>query len=234
MKPYSIHLAIAFSISICVATANAHSNSEDAHASASHATKGHAPGYHRKFNDAKHWVKVFDDPERDKWQLPDKVIEVLKVQPNDVVADIGAGTGYFTFRIAKAQPQARVFAADIEKDMLAFVAEESKRQRCTNVIPFEIKTTKPVLPEKPNVVLIVDTFHHIDDRVQYFKDLKASLASDCRLVIIDFTDKSPVGPPKDHRIEKKEVIAELNEAGFTLSSEQNILPYQYYLEFRAK
>lgn len=218
--------------------AHAHGDEKDAHATdshaaPSHATKGHAPGYHRKFNDAKHWVKVFDDPERDKWQLPAKVIEALKVKPKDVVADIGAGTGYFTFRIAKAQPQSKVYAADVEKDMLTFVAEEAKRQSCTNVIPFEIKTTKPELPEKTNVVLIVDTFHHIDDRVQYFKDLKSSLSPDCRLVIIDFTDKSPVGPPKDHRIDKKEVIAELKESGFALSEEQNILPYQYYLEFRA-
>lgn len=234
MKQSSIYLAMAISISICVANAYAHSDSKDAHESASHATKGHSSGYHRKFNDAKHWVKVFDDPERDKWQLPAKVIEVLKVKPNDVVADIGAGTGYFTFRIAKAQPQAKIFAADIEKDMLAFIADESKRQGCKNVVPLEIKTAKPELPEKPNLVLIVDTFHHIDDRIQYFKDLKRSLSPDCRLVIIDFTDKSPVGPPKDHRINKKEVIAEFKESGFALSDEQSILPYQYYLEFRAK
>ncbi len=214
-------------------TAHARDKSDDAHASASPATKGHAPGYHRKFNDAKHWVKVFDDPERDKWQLPAKVIETLNVKAKDVVADIGAGTGYFSFRIAKAQPLSRIYAADVEQDMLTFLAEEAKRQNCTNVIPFEIKTAKPALPEKPNLVLIVDTFHHIDDRVQYFKDLKSSLAADCRLVIIDFTDKSPVGPPKDHRIDKGEVIAELKESGFALSEEQNILPYQYYLEFRA-
>ncbi len=234
MKQDSIYLVIAFSISICATSVYAHGNSDDAHASKSPATKGHAPGFHRKFNDAKHWVKVFDDPERDKWQLPAKVIEALKIEPNDVVADIGAGTGYFTFRIAKAQPRAKVFAADIEKDMLAFIADESKRQGCTNVVPIEIKTTKPELPEKPNLVLIVDTFHHIDDRVQYFKDLRESLAPDCRIIIIDFTEKSPVGPPKDHRIDKQEVIAELNESGFTLSEEQNILPYQYFLEFRAK
>ena len=111
---------------------------------------------------------MFDDPERDKWQLPDKVVEALDVQPKDVVADIGAGTGYFSFRIAKAQPQSKVYAADVEKDMLTFLAEESKRQNCKNVVPFEIKTEKPELPEKANLVLIVDTFHHIDDRLEEF------------------------------------------------------------------
>lgn len=226
MKTNLIVSSIAISIFSCVISAHAHG-------SLSHAAKGHAPGYHRKFNDAKHWVKVFDDPERDKWQLPAKVIESLNVKPNDIVADIGAGTGYFSFRIAKAQPLSRVYAADVEQDMLTFLAEEAKKQNCANIIPLKIKTAKPELPEKPNVVLIVDTFHHIDDRVQYFKDLKSSLAADCRLVIIDFTDKSPVGPPKDHRIDKSEVIAELKESGFALSEEQSILPYQYYLEFRA-
>lgn len=196
-----------------------------------HSSKGHAQGYHRKFNDAKHWTKVFDDPERDKWQLPEKVVEALNIRPKDVVADIGAGTGYFAFRIAKAQPAAKVYAADVEKDMLEFLAAESKRQNSKNVIPFEIKTTKPELPEKISVVLVVDTFHHIDSRVQYFKDLKSSLAKNCRIVIIDFTDKSPVGPPQDHRIDKKEVIAELEEAGFRLSKEHDFLPNQYFLEF---
>lgn len=234
MKTNLIISGIAISIFSCVMSAHAHDKSDQAHGSASHAAKGHAPGYHRKFNDAKHWVKVFDDPERDKWQLPAKVVESLKVKANDVVADIGAGTGYFSFRIAKAQPLSRVYAADVEQDMLTFLAEEAKKQNCANVVPFKIKTAKPELPEKPNLVLIVDTFHHIDDRVQYFKDLKSSLAPDCRLVIIDFTDKSPVGPPKDHRIDKGEVIAELKESGFALSAEQNILPYQYYLEFRTQ
>ncbi|HNB22494.1 MAG TPA: class I SAM-dependent methyltransferase [Candidatus Melainabacteria bacterium] len=197
-----------------------------------HSQKGNAPGYHRKFNDAKHWVKVFDDPERDKWQLPSQVVETLGVKPNDVIADIGAGTGYFSFRIARAMPQSKVYAADVEKDMLTFLADEAKRQQCTNVLPYEIKTAKPELPEDVNLALIVDTFHHIDNRVEYFKDLQSSLKPDGRIVIIDFTDESPVGPPKDHRIDKKEVIAELKEAGYKLSSDKKFLPYQYFLEFR--
>jgi len=195
------------------------------------AKRGHSAGYHRKFDNAKHWVKVFDDPERDRWQLPNRVIDSLEIKPDDVVADIGAGTGYFSFRIAKAEPKAKVYAADVERDMLDFLAAESKRQNCSNVIPFEIKTSNPELPEKASLVLIVDTFHHIDNRTQYFKDLKRSLASDCRVVIIDFTDKSPVGPPKEHRIERTEVIAELEDAGFTLKREQHFLPNQYFLEF---
>lgn len=197
-----------------------------------HHNKGHEAGYHREFKDAKRWVKVFDDPARDKWQMPSQVVEALHVQPRDIVADIGAGTGYFSFRIAKAQPESKIYAADVEKDMLTFLAEEAKRQHTKNVIPFEIKTSKPELPEKVNLVLIVDTFHHIDDRVQYFKDLQSSLKPDGRLVIIDFTEKSPVGPPKDHRIDKSEVISELKESGYSLSKDKEFLPYQYYLEFR--
>jgi SAM-dependent methyltransferase len=230
-----IALAIFFSAAgqlQCNATAHEHEQHDTTDsASKTHSTKGHAEGYHRKFSDAKHWVKVFDDPERDKWQLPDRVVEALNIGPKDVVADIGAGTGYFSFRIAKAQPSAKVYAADVEKDMLDFLAKESNRQNCKNVIPFEIKTTKPELPEKISIVLVVDTFHHIDSRVQYFKDLRSSLSANCRIAIIDFTDKSPVGPPKDHRIDRKEVIAELEDAGFHLSKEHSFLPNQYFLEF---
>ena len=224
MKTQHTFLAVTLSVFCCSTAICAH---EETAAS----KKGHAQGYHRKFDNAKHWVKVFDDPARDKWQLPDQVVAALDVKPKDVVADIGAGTGYFSFRIAKAQPQAKVYAADVEKDMLTFLAEESKRQGCSNVVPYEIKTEKPELPEKANLVLIVDTFHHIDDRVQYFKDLKTSLAQNNRIVIIDFTEKSPVGPPQDHRISKDEVIAELKESGYALTGEKTMLPYQYYLEF---
>jgi ubiquinone/menaquinone biosynthesis C-methylase UbiE len=222
-------LVLSTFLATAATAAQAHQHGDGSNTSSK---KGHAQGYHRKFNDAKHWVKVFDDPARDKWQLPSKVVEALQVKPKEVVADIGAGTGYFSFRIAKAQPESKIYAADVEKDMLTFLAEESKRQNCTNVIPFEISTTKPELPEKADLALIVDTFHHIDDRVRYFKDLQSSLTPDCRLVIIDFTEKSPVGPPQDHRIEKEEVIAELKESGFTLSNEKEFLPYQYFLEFR--
>ncbi len=233
MKPFKIFCATAISIFRCL-TATSAQAAEDAHAAhAAHGAKGHAHGYHRNFSDAQRWVKVFDDPKRDEWQMPAKVIEALNIKPNEVVADIGAGTGYFAFRIAKAQPQSKVYAADVEPDMLTFLKEEAKKQNCDNVIPFEIKTTKPELPEKPNVVLIVDTFHHIDNRVQYFKDLKTSLAPDCRLVIIDYTSESPIGPPKDHRISRNEVVAELKESGFQLNEEQTFLPNQYFLEFRA-
>jgi cyclopropane fatty-acyl-phospholipid synthase-like methyltransferase len=214
------------------ATKNTAEQSKIDKAGHAHYNKGHSPGYHREFKDAKRWVKVFDDPARDKWQMPSQVVEALHVQPKDIVADIGAGTGYFAFRIAKAQPKSKIYAADVEKDMLTFLAEEAKRQDTKNVVPFEIKTSKPELPEKVNLVLIVDTFHHIDDRVQYFKDLQSSLTPDGRLVIVDFTEKSPVGPPKDHRIDKSEVISELKESGYSLSNDKEFLPYQYYLEFR--
>ena len=230
---------ISLTVALCIsgqlqriATAHGHKHHDTTDsASKTHSTKGHAEGYHRKFSDAKHWVKVFDDPARDKWQLPHKVVEALGVGPKDVIADIGAGTGYFSFRIAKAQPSAKVYAADVEKDMLDFLVKEAKKQNCKNVIPFEIKTTKPELPEKASIVLVVDTFHHIDNRVQYFKDLRSSLQQNCRVAIIDFTDKSQVGPPKEHRISRKEVIAELEEAGFHLSKEHSFLPNQYFLEF---
>lgn len=247
---FVLALTISASLGLAVRETHAQDNVHAAAESAEHATthtseqskihtaghahhnKGHEAGYHREFKDAKHWVKVFDDPARDKWQMPSQVVEALHVQPKDIVADIGAGTGYFSFRIAKAQPKSKIYAADVEKDMLTFLAEEAKRQHTKNVVPYEIKTSKPELPEKVNLVLIVDTFHHIDDRVQYFKDLQSSLTPDARLVIVDFTEKSPVGPPKDHRIDKYEVISELKESGYSLSNDKEFLPYQYYLEFR--
>lgn len=222
MQPLVTSICVAISCFLIQASVQAQTN------------HGHAPGYHKKFSDAKHWVKVFDDQARDKWQLPNEVMEAMSIQPADVIADIGAGTGYFSFRIAKRHPHSKIYAADVEDDMLDFLKSEAKKQNCKNVVPFKIKTANPRFPENVNIVLVVNTFHHIDNRVQYFKDLKTSLAERARIVIIDFTTQSPVGPPKDHRIDRAEVIAELKESGFALKKENNFLPNQYFLEFETR
>lgn len=197
-------------------------------------TKGHSHGMSKDFKNAEEWVKVFNDPERDVWQKPELVVDTLNVQPNDVVADIGAGTGYFTFRIAKKQTAAKIYAADVQPDMIEFLKKESTTQECANVVPILIPNEKVIFPEPVNLVLVVDTFHHIDDRINYFRSLKTTLATDSRVVIIDFTESSPVGPPVEYRISKKEVVAELNASGYKLKEDKDLLPNQYFLIFSQK
>src|SRR5258705_12360638 len=86
-----------------------------------------------KFSGAEHWAKVFDDPERDKWQKPHEVITALKLAPDQSVADIGAGTGYFAVRFAHMLPQGRVYGVDVEPDMVKYLGERAKKENLANL-----------------------------------------------------------------------------------------------------
>jgi ubiquinone/menaquinone biosynthesis C-methylase UbiE len=197
-------------------------------AGASH--MGH-DGYHRRFDDAEHWAKIFNDPARDEWQKPDKVIGAFKLHDDDKVADIGAGTGYFSIPFAKAVSKGKVYAVDTESTLLAYTEKLAKKDGLTNVVAVKCDANDAKLPEKVNLAIVVDTYHHIDDRPNYFKKLKQSLAPGGRLAIIDFTAQSKMGPPPQHRIPAKDVELELKEAGFKLAKKFDFLPNQYFLVF---
>src|SRR5208337_1489272 len=97
---------------------------------------GHGDGgFHRRFDDAEKWAKEFDNPERDAWQKPEEIVGALHLEPAMKVADLGAGTGYFSVRIAKHVPEGKVFAADVEPDMVRYLGERAQREHLTNIIP---------------------------------------------------------------------------------------------------
>jgi ubiquinone/menaquinone biosynthesis C-methylase UbiE len=187
-----------------------------------------------RFDDIAVWVKVFEDPERDKWQKPDEVVTKMNLAHGDVVADIGAGTGYFTRRFAVAVgPEGRVLGLDIEQSMIEYMNEDAKKLNLKNYSARIVKTDDPELATRSvDVVFLCNTYHHIDDRVYYFQKVAGSLKSGGRLVIVDFYKKKlPYGPPPDHKLAKEVVVEELQRAGYSLKDERDFLPYQYYLEF---
>ena len=191
-----------------------------------------APHTHEHaFDDADKWAEVFDDPKRDGWQKPHEVIQALALKPDAVVADIGAGTGYFSVRLAHMLPKSKVYAVDVEPDMVRHLAARAKREQLPNVIALQAAPDDAKLPEKVDLVLLVDTYHHIDDRVGYFSRLKGSLAPQGRIAIIDFTLDSEIGPPPRARIEPEQVKRELARAGLKLADEHLFLPNQYFLVF---
>ena len=184
------------------------------------------------FRGAEKWSQVFDDPARDEWQKPDDVIRALKLAPEALVADIGAGTGYFAVRLARAVPKGRVYGVDAEPDMVRYLNRRAQREGLANLTAVAAKPADPGLPAPVDLVILVDTYHHVPDRERYFRDLKKVLKPGGRLAIVDFTLDSPVGPPKRARIPADRVKQELARAGYALAEEHAFLPNQYFLVFR--
>jgi len=198
------------------------------------AAQGAAPADHmeHRFDNPEEWAKSFDDPSRDEWQMPAKVIEALQLRPGLKVADIGAGTGYFTMRLAKSPAAPTVFAVDIEKGMVAHIQQRAMHDGLKNIVGVVAATDRANLPEPVDLVLIVDTYHHIPNRVAYFAALKASMRPGGRLAIIDFRKGAPAGPPEEFRFTPDQIGAELAKAGFSLETSHDFLPRQMFLVYR--
>lgn len=190
------------------------------------------PTHEHSFGGAEKWAHVFDDPERDAWQKPHEVIQALALKPDAVVADIGAGTGYFSARLATMLKGGRVYAVDLEPDMVKYLAERAQRDGLPNMIAVQAAANDPRLPQKVDLALFVDVYHHIGTRERYFRTLRKLLAPGGRVAIIDFRADSPDGPPPQARIAPDTVKAEMKRAGYVLVGEHAFLPRQYFLVFR--
>lgn len=193
-----------------------------------------APHTHQhSFSDAQQWSKYFDDPKRDEWQKPHKTIQALGLTANSVVADIGSGTGYFSVRLAHFVPNGHVYGMDTEPEMVKYLADRIKRDGLANVTTILSKPDEPQLPVKVDLVLMVDVFHHISNREQYFNKLKGRLKPGGRIALIDFNETSPMGPPPAERVSPTRVKSELLQAGYELVAEHAFLPNQFFLIFKA-
>ncbi len=192
-----------------------------------------SPHNHKhSFDDAEKWARVFDDPARDAWQKPHEVIKALALAPDAQIADLGAGTGYFTVRLASMLPNARVYAVEIEPNLVRYVEARAKREGLRNVVAIEGAPDDPHLPEKVDLFLVVDTYHHIDARAEYFRRLRNALRPGGRIAIVDFKLDSPYGPPHAARLAPEAVKAEMEAAGFAVAADHSFLPYQYFIVFK--
>ena len=201
-----------------------------AHAKEQHAHgHGERPAYQRRFDDAEKWAQLFDDPTRQEWQKPDEVIEKMRLAPGMVVADIGAGTGYFLSYLSKAVgEEGKVWGVDIEPTLIEYMSKRIGREGLGNAKAVLAEPDDPKL-EMGSVdrVLIVNTWHHISNRVNYGKKLFAMLKRDGAIYLVDYTKESPRGPPKEHRMPPEELKAELGRAGFEMEIVEESLSYQY-------
>ncbi len=183
-------------------------------------------------------VHTFERAERDSWQKPDEVVKAIGLKPGIVVADIGAGSGYFTRRFAKAvQPNGKVYAVDIDKEVLNYLKEHTDKDLLNNIVIVNSTPDDPVLPENSiDVAFFCDTSHHIVHRVALYEKVGRALKPGGRMVNIDLSPDFPEHPHKyEELIPRWQAVCEGEQAGFRLASEPKILlPRAYFLVFRKK
>ena len=147
------------------------------------------------------------------------------------MADLGAGTGYFAVRLARAVPSGAVFAVDLEPKMVAYLTERAKSLGLTNMRAVQGAAASPKLPEPVDLVLLVNVYHHIEARPAYFAKLVSSLRLGGRVAIIDQNESSPGGPPKHMRVTVEQIDAEMKQAGFARSAQHTFLPRQNFVVY---
>ena len=176
-----------------------------------------------------------NDPERDAWQQPKAVIQALRIPPGAHIADLGAGGGYFTFRLAEAVgPDGQVYAVDTEEASLGFIEKEALQR---GGMPRQVKLilatpTDPRLPFRSlDLVFMCNTYHHLPNRVAYLTSLAQYLQPNGRLAIIDFKEGSWLGSLFGHATSKESVRQEVEAAGYRLIEDRDFLPKQHFLIF---
>ena len=192
------------------------------------------PGSAHDFKDVEHWRRVFDDPARDVWQKPRELVAALALRPGAWVADLGAGTGYFSRWLdAAVGPSGVVFAVDTEPNLVAHLRARAEHEKTPTIVPVLASMDDPRLPPGAlDLVLIVDTYHHLDARRAYLDRLARTLKPGGRIAIVDWQKRDlPVGPPASHKLAREQVVDEMRSAGFTLVDESTLLPHQYFLVF---
>ncbi len=178
-------------------------------------------------------VKQFEDPQRVDWQNPELVIDILGDLSNKIVADIGAGSGYFTFRLVNDAK--KIIAIDIETEFLDLI--NGRKSGMNEVISNKIETRlvaadEPGLLEKEvDLILLVNTYLNIENRTAYARKLYEGLADNGKLVIIDYkTGDLPAGPPDSSKVSTKIAKSELLAGGFTqIEIDTLSLNYQYII-----
>ena len=176
---------------------------------------------------------TLEGPDRDAWQKPDQIMDALAIADGATVADLGAGGGWFTVRLARrVGPNGLVHAEDIQPQMIESIDRRVSREGLANVRTILGTASDPKLPSALDAVLIVDAYPEMGDPVTLLGYVATSLKPNGRLGIVNFKlDGGGPGPPLDERLEPEAVIDDAVRAGFRLVSRDDSLRYQYLLVF---
>jgi arsenite methyltransferase len=192
---------------------------------------------HGLHNDPKSYIGALEDPKRDTYQKPHEVLAALNIKPGEVIADIGAGSGYFTFRLSHfVGAKGKVYAVDVSPDMIKHINRRIREAKTSNIISILADIDDPLLPDRSvNRFFICDVWHHVENQSKYLSLMKKMLKLGGEVVMIDFHKKElPVGPPPQIKIAREDLIKQMETNGFRLKKEHTFLPYQYFLVFALK
>jgi arsenite methyltransferase len=192
---------------------------------------------HRLHRDPKAYIGTLEDPKRDAYQKPHEVLAALDIKPGEIFADIGAGSGYFTFRLAHhVGNSGKVYAVDISPEMILHINRRIRDTKATNIVSVLAAPDDPLLPEQSvNRVFVCNVWHHVENPAKYLGQIKSTLKPSGEIVVIDFHKKElPVGPPLRVRIAREDLIKQFESHGLRLTKEHTFLPHQYFLIFAAK
>jgi ubiquinone/menaquinone biosynthesis C-methylase UbiE len=210
-------------------TTPAHERGARAH---EHAGHDHHDSTYRNPADLEAYVKRQLDPGRAEWQKPDRVLRTLRLRAGAVVADIGAGAGFWALRLSRAVGRGgHVFAVEPEPQLIEILRERITKARVSNVTPVLGRADDPLLPAGAcDVALIVNTYHHFPDGPAFLRRIARLLRRGGAIVNIDFAKReTPVGPPLEHRVSREDFLRDAKKARLTLVAEHEFLPHQYFL-----
>jgi ubiquinone/menaquinone biosynthesis C-methylase UbiE len=187
----------------------------------------------RPFAETEKWIEYLESPERASWQRPDEVVKALALKGTETVADVGAGSGYFTFRIANALPRGKVYATDVDPEMVRHLHRKVMTEHISNIEVALAQPNDPGIPPGTDVAFVCDVIHHVAERDAWLRRGFEELQPGGKLVVIEFKEgRLPQGPPEAVKIPKSKLIGMIEAAGFRLAADDpKLLPYQTFLTF---
>jgi ubiquinone/menaquinone biosynthesis C-methylase UbiE len=197
----------------------------------------HHRDHHGNPEDLDGYIARLTGPDRDGWQRPDEVVAALGLEVGQSVADIGAGPGYFTLRLARTVgASGRVYAVEVVADMVGVLRQRIDEAGLGNVTPVLARDADSLLPPAScDRILVVDTFHHFPDGVAYLRHLGGALRRGGVLANVDFHRReTPVGPPLEQRVARDDFLVAAERAGLAVVDEKTFLPYQYFVLMRPR
>jgi ubiquinone/menaquinone biosynthesis C-methylase UbiE len=187
----------------------------------------------KPFADTQKYIDFLERGDRAIWQKPDAIIRELHLSGTEKIADVGAGSGYFTFRFARALPEGKVYAIDIEPEMLRHIHHKAMTEGVNNIEVIKSTPEDPKVPADVDLVFVCDVIHHVKNQKMLLQQLSRQMKRGAHVVVIEFKEGDlPEGPPASVKIPKKKLIALITENNFKLETEKSdFLPFQEFLIF---